>query len=204
VALPALQERSGYRRVLDIGCGQGRIGIHLARAGFQVTGFDVVSSVLAEFRRRARSLGVLDHVHLFELDMKQSWPLRDAGVDCVFAVTVTDNLTTRAEEEHFRAELRRVLRTCGLLVVRFYLPSDGYYGPLLAASPRRREGILTDPNNGIVFRIHTPEEMRRLLGPSFVPQVNREWISRDRKYGRIYARKSQIMVFEKRSETEGA
>ena len=41
-------------RVLDAGCGTGRVGIELARRGFEVTGTDIDPAMLAAARRRRR------------------------------------------------------------------------------------------------------------------------------------------------------
>ena len=51
-----LLPRSG--RVLDVGCGYGRIAVPLARAGFAVTGLDVSPNLLRAARREAASHGV--------------------------------------------------------------------------------------------------------------------------------------------------
>lgn len=45
-------------RVLDAGCGTGRVAIELARRGHTVTGLDVDDSMVAEARRDAQQAGV--------------------------------------------------------------------------------------------------------------------------------------------------
>jgi SAM-dependent methyltransferase len=45
-------------RALDIGCGTGTQAVHLARAGWSVTGIDVVEKPLGKARRRATAAGV--------------------------------------------------------------------------------------------------------------------------------------------------
>lgn len=47
---------AGVTRVLELGCGAGRIAIPLARAGHEVVGIDVDPALLAIARRRARRL----------------------------------------------------------------------------------------------------------------------------------------------------
>ncbi|MGI8755214.1 MAG: class I SAM-dependent methyltransferase, partial [Acidimicrobiales bacterium] len=44
------------QRVLDAGCGTGRVAIELARRGFAVTGVDLDEPMLAEARRKAPDL----------------------------------------------------------------------------------------------------------------------------------------------------
>ncbi len=44
--------------ILDIGCGTGRHSIELARRGYQVTGIDISSGMLAEAKKSAATAGV--------------------------------------------------------------------------------------------------------------------------------------------------
>ena len=45
-------------RILDVGCGTGRHAVELARCGYQVTGVDISSGMLAEAEKAAREAGV--------------------------------------------------------------------------------------------------------------------------------------------------
>jgi 2-amino-4-hydroxy-6-hydroxymethyldihydropteridine diphosphokinase len=189
-------QREEYNRVLDIGCGKGRVGLHMARLGFHVTGFDIVDSAVQTFAREAWQRGFGERVSVHTHDAGAPWPAADGETDCAFAVTILDNLITPDEHEHFRRELRRVLRPGGLAVVRSYLPNDGYYGPLLRSSPRQKERVLTDPNNGITFRLYTHEELRAFPGEGFCLRQDRLWRSQSFKYGLIHPRLSAMLIFE--------
>ena len=46
-------------KVLDIGCGYGRVAIPLARSGFDVTGIDIVQKFIKDAKRWAKAHGVL-------------------------------------------------------------------------------------------------------------------------------------------------
>lgn len=63
-------ERIGGRRVLDGGCGTGRVAIELARRGLAVLGVDCDASMLAEARRRAPGLAWI-RADLAELDLRE-------------------------------------------------------------------------------------------------------------------------------------
>jgi SAM-dependent methyltransferase len=57
--------------VLDLGCGTGRVAIHLARRGFKVVGLDVDPDLLVALSERAEGLSlqpVLADARRFELD----------------------------------------------------------------------------------------------------------------------------------------
>jgi SAM-dependent methyltransferase len=46
----------GVGSVLDLGCGTGRVAVHLARRGHSVTGLDVDPALVAAFEERAQGL----------------------------------------------------------------------------------------------------------------------------------------------------
>ena len=63
-------------RALDVGCGDGRDSVYLARLGWRVTGVDFVPRALEAARRRARDAGV--EVQWLEADVTR---LDEAGVE---------------------------------------------------------------------------------------------------------------------------
>jgi SAM-dependent methyltransferase len=76
-----LQSVAGARRVLDAGCGSGRLTVALARAGATVTGLDTSPTALADARRRAAEAGV--ELTLVEADLNEPLPFADAAFDAV-------------------------------------------------------------------------------------------------------------------------
>jgi SAM-dependent methyltransferase len=53
--LPLWEElATGATRVLELGCGSGRVGLHLARLGHEVVGLDPDTSLVEAFNSRAR------------------------------------------------------------------------------------------------------------------------------------------------------
>jgi D-alanine-D-alanine ligase len=59
-------------RILDLGCGQGRHAIELARRGYEVTGLDLSSYLLGVARERAEAEGL--RVRWVLGDMRQALP----------------------------------------------------------------------------------------------------------------------------------
>ena len=64
--------RFAPRRVLDAGCGTGRVGIELARRGVEVAGVDANRSMLEEARRRRPDLRWIE-ADLARLDLGETF-----------------------------------------------------------------------------------------------------------------------------------
>jgi SAM-dependent methyltransferase len=196
----AIQQKQGralYKTLLDIGCGKGRIGIHLARLGYQVIGIDFVTSALKEFEKIAESYHLRRQIVLMQQDLNERWKIDDLSIDVAVAITVIDNLPSPEQQHHFKHELTRVLRPHGLFVLEVYRQEDDYYGNLLQISPNKERGILVDPNNHIRFKIYSREEIFALFGKEFTVLREKDLASEGIKYGKQYTRKSKVVIFEK-------
>ena len=95
-------------RVLDAGCGTGRVAIELARRGYDVTGVDSDPSMLAVARRTAPELP-WHHSDLVELE-------DEASYDLIVAAGNVMIFLTPGTGPQVVARLARALRPGGLLV----------------------------------------------------------------------------------------
>ncbi len=102
-AAELLSSVAGAGRVLDLGCGSGRLTVALAQAGAEVTGIDTSRDRLEQARRRADGAGV--ELDLVEADMDDALPFEDGSFD---AVTSRLSLMIAADPV---ATLREVHRT---------------------------------------------------------------------------------------------
>lgn len=99
------------KQVLDVGCGDGVLGVELAIRGAQVSGIDVSEAMIRGAGERARQQG-LDIA--FEVAAAQQLPFSAARFDCVTAVTILCFVDDAVPV--FR-EVARVLRPGGRLVI---------------------------------------------------------------------------------------
>jgi SAM-dependent methyltransferase len=99
------------RRVLDAGCGGGRLTLAIAQAGAEVTGVDTSDTRLEQARKRASVAGI--EPRLLEADFNAPLPFADASFDAV-----TSRLALMAADDPVATlrELRRVLEPGGRLV----------------------------------------------------------------------------------------
>ena len=98
-------------RVLDLGCGSGRVAVAVAEGGAQVTGVDTNPRPLAELERRAREAGV--EVRAVQADMDEPLPFAGYAFDC--AVSRLSLMIARDPEVTLR-QLGRVVVPGGAVV----------------------------------------------------------------------------------------
>jgi 2-polyprenyl-3-methyl-5-hydroxy-6-metoxy-1,4-benzoquinol methylase len=109
------------RRVLDAGCGTGRVAIELARRGIDVVGVDVDAGMLAVARRAAPELAWIEH-DLATLDLGPETAPFDvavmAGNVMIFVAPGT--------EADVVAHIARHVRPGGAVVAGFQLKPGAY------------------------------------------------------------------------------
>jgi SAM-dependent methyltransferase len=100
-------------RVLDLGCGFGRVALALAPHAAQVTGVDVSAAMVEQARERAAGAANLD----FQRVDGRTLPFAPASFDLVLAVDSWPFIVRAGLAEAQAAEVARVLRPGGDLLV---------------------------------------------------------------------------------------
>jgi 2-polyprenyl-3-methyl-5-hydroxy-6-metoxy-1,4-benzoquinol methylase len=139
--------RSGAR-VLDAGCGSGKMAIPLARAGYRVAGLDLVREGLLEMRGRGDfDLVTGDVCHL---------PFKEDTFDAVICYDVLQHLLG-PERARAIEEIRRALVPGGIVFVEAFGRGDMRYGGTeVEPHTFRRE-------SGIIYHYFSEDEMKNLL-----------------------------------------
>jgi len=119
-AAELLSAVAGAGRVLDLGCGSGRLTVALARAGAAVTGIDTSAERLEQARRRAAESGV--ELQLVQADMDEPLPFEDGSFD---AATSRLALMAAAAPAATLRELRRVVVPDGRIATVIWASLDG-------------------------------------------------------------------------------
>ena len=100
-------------RVLELGCGTGRLAMPLARVTRAFTGIDLSQEMLGRAVRRARRRPPRARPVLLRGDIRQL-PFADASITCVFgAYGVVQSLTTDPDLDATFSEVARVLAPGG-------------------------------------------------------------------------------------------
>ena len=114
----SLLRQSGGTRVLDAGCGTGRVAIELSRRGFLVTGVDADAAMLAGARAKAPEQRWL------EADLADLPDGLDDGFDLVVLAGNVMIFVAPGTEGRVLDNLSRLLAPGGMLVAGFQLRPD--------------------------------------------------------------------------------
>jgi len=151
-------------RCLDLGSDNGIVSLLLRRHGGRWASADLTPEAVASIRELVR-----DDVHQIGKDTRL--PFADAEFD---RVVVVDMLEHVADEQAFAAELARVIKPRGRLIVNTPHLKD-------TALRRMRQAIgQTDAKHGHLRPGYTPESLTALLSPRFT-------LDRHRTYSRFFS-----------------
>lgn len=148
----------GDEHVLDIGCGRGLLLVAAARrlSSGRAVGIDIWQSAdqsanaPEHTRANARIEGVGDRVEVQTADMR-ALPFADAAFDVVLSHWVVHNLAAEADRDLALAEMARVLRPGGAIILADIANRDAYAARLTALGltsqqrivPPLRDAVLT-------------------------------------------------------------
>ncbi|MEO6144615.1 MAG: class I SAM-dependent methyltransferase [Dermatophilaceae bacterium] len=128
VAAAKIFVAAGLTDVLELGAGQGRDTLYLARRGLRVTALDYAAGTLATLTSKARAADLADRVSVARHDIREPLPLPDASVDACYSHMLFNMALTTGELEALIGELRRVLRPGGVVVYTARTTADAHYG----------------------------------------------------------------------------
>jgi SAM-dependent methyltransferase len=173
-------------RVLDVGCGYGRVALPLARVGYEVEGLDLSENLIEAARSAADAKGLRIG---FTVGSMTSLPYASQSFDAVICLwSAFNELLEEEEQVQSISEMWRVLRPGGVALVE----GRSYTEPSadeIASGARRRlehrvewglvEGIL-NPH----YR-HDERSFRRICDAAGVSRFDvfeREWAGRQRLF----------------------
>lgn len=139
--------RRAGQRLLELGCGTGRVLVPLCQRGLAVTGVDVSSAMLDIGRRKATEAGVLDRARLVQGDIRDLGDLAGERFDMAFsAINSFLHLETLEDQRAALRAVARVLRRGGLFVADLLAPEP----VMLSAMDGRlvHDAVLEDPVTG--------------------------------------------------------
>jgi ubiquinone/menaquinone biosynthesis C-methylase UbiE len=100
-------------KVLDFGCGNGRLLDFLEKKGIEYTGVDISDKLLAEARNQSRGLGI----KFQKISGLDSLPLESNSFNSVYAIAVLHHLPGKEMRKRMAEEFYRILRPEGKVVI---------------------------------------------------------------------------------------
>lgn len=148
-------------RVLDLCCGNGRMAVNFARAGFEVVGVDMSPAFLADARKKAGEQGVSGRVKFIRGDagklntvLGKAMPAFDAAL---LAWTAFGYKTREDDFNIFKQARKRCRKGAALFIentmhseylsLKFVPRSYTDYGPVVLLDERRYDRKTSDMDN---------------------------------------------------------
>lgn len=114
---------------LDVGCGTGALAARLARAGYTMSGVDPSEGMLEILRRRDPEIQA---IRASGTDL----PFEDDSFDLVLSVAVLHHIADPGDVRRTLAEMMRVVKAAGRVLVWDHNPRNPYWGLLMARVPQ--------------------------------------------------------------------
>jgi SAM-dependent methyltransferase len=153
--------------VLDVGCGTGVLLERVADAGFDTVGLDPSRGMLAQLRTRRPEIPTVagDGAEL---------PFPNETFDLVYCVAVLHHVAEEGAVRRTLAEMSRVTRRGGHVLVWDHNPANPYWPLLMRRVPQDTGGERLIPTDEIIHGLTaggaTPVECRQLgFVPDFTP-----------------------------------
>jgi SAM-dependent methyltransferase len=114
---------------LDVGCGTGALASRLADAGYEMAGVDPSDGMLGILRERAPAVRA-------ERASGTDLPFADNSFDLVLSVAVMHHIADPEDVRRTLAEMVRVARHSGRILVWDHNPRNPYWARLMARVPQ--------------------------------------------------------------------
>jgi SAM-dependent methyltransferase len=121
-------KREGKRRLLELGCGQGRDTLFFGSSGLHVTATDYSQSALDAVTANARSAGLSVRIDTRRHDVQDPLPFPDSSFEGCYSHMLYCMALTTVELERLSHEVRRVLVPGGLNIYTVRHTGDAHRG----------------------------------------------------------------------------
>jgi len=95
-------------KILDLGCGDGRLSAELVKKGHEVWGVDIFSGGIADAKQKG--------IKAIEADIEEKLPFQDSSFDLVLILDVLEHLY---DGESVMKEVHRILKKDGKTIISY-------------------------------------------------------------------------------------
>ena len=184
--LSLLKEYTGSKgHVLVIGCAGGQESFAYLRAGYQVTGIDIVPEFIQEAKEQARKKGFRKQARFIVVD-GYKWPVKDNKFDAVsMMANFLIHLPTRKIRKTVFKECYRVLRKGGVALMegddRLHpskkMPEPDWVPPRPENKKKKKEWNLVNEPGAMVVPFHPckGDANAKTLAPTYTTNPREVW-----------------------------
>lgn len=153
------------KQVVDLGCGNGRNLIHVARElGISGVGFDISTAAIAEANRAKHDLPLTFYARTIAGNL----PLEDSSTSLALDM-MSSHFLSETERTHLRDEIHRILIPGGWFFMKTFLrDGDLHSERLLKERAAKESGSYIHPVIGVSEHVYTEEELRVFLEERFI------------------------------------
>jgi SAM-dependent methyltransferase len=145
------------KKILELGCGQGRDTIYLAENGMEVTGLDYSETGLCQVKDKAAQKGVEGSIVLKVGDARKGLPFEDGSFDGCFSHMFFTMQFPEKELFFIFSEVLRVLKPGGLNIYSVRNVNDPHFG----MGMHHGEDMWQNPL-GFIVHFFSEDKVRRL------------------------------------------
>jgi SAM-dependent methyltransferase len=118
---------NGTKKVIELGCGQGRDTIHFLKHGLEVTAFDYSETCVNQLQERAKKMGLEKNLTASVHDLRKGVPLPDESMDACFSHMFFTMHLSEKELAFIFKECHRVLKHGGINIYSVRNVNDPHY-----------------------------------------------------------------------------
>lgn len=150
--------------VLDLGCGNGRNLIYLAKEfGLSGVGIDISREAIEQAEKASMNLDIIYHTQ----SISETIPLPDNSKTLIIDM-MTSHFLNKSERSFLLTEIIRVLKPGGWFYFKtFLLDNDEHAMRLIKESPAQEMGSYIHPHIGVAEHIFTEQEIQETLYDEF-------------------------------------
>ncbi len=183
---------STHSSALDLGCGNGRNLVYLAKEyGVKGAGIDTSHEAISQAKKMSTGLPLAYEVRSIALPL----PAPDQSQDLVLDM-MTSHLLNKEGRANLYKEIARVLKPSGWLFLKtFLLNEDRHAARLLREHPAEEAGSYIHPEFGGIEHVFTEEEISAALAPYF--EV--EKITKSHRHRGLNAKRRSMSVYAQKT-----
>jgi len=172
------------QRILDVGCGYGRIALPLLKKGYDIYGIDLSKKYITELKRDLSTASLKSRFRVADMcDL----PFGDAAFDVVLCLwSVIDELLFRKDQVKAVKEMQRVLKKGGFAFIEGHLYMEPTAEQIRNGTMRGyQKRIVKDDTRANYYHYnHDEESLRKILVRAGIRNfsISEEWFGwRDRR-----------------------